>query len=79
MNKNIIIKTALGVALIVPCAIAGKFIGAGVGAVAGGIIAFSAGDHLVDYLKAKLAKPEVAVAEQMVKRGYKRRATKVAA
>jgi len=54
MTKSEIGKAALGVALIIPCAFAGKFLGAAVGTVAGGVLAFNVADTSAQWVAKKV-------------------------
>lgn len=53
MKTEQVAKFALGLALIVPAALAGKFVGAGVGALVGGFVAFSVAESGFDFIKSK--------------------------
>lgn len=54
ISKEQAAKFALGVVIIVPCAIAGKFLGAIAGGIAGGFVAFNAAESAYDFVKAKI-------------------------
>lgn len=55
-TKEQVAKFALGVVIIVPCAIAGKFVGAIAGGIAGSFVAFSVAESGYDFVKAKLTR-----------------------
>ena len=53
ITKEQVAKAALGIAIIIPCCVAGKFVGAAVGSIAGGMLAFSAADTSYEWVKNK--------------------------